>query len=101
MNSADRTCSLAGYSTFLESRETQMPPPIAIHRREGRLSEASVRALTSDLAATFGNKLVTSQAVREQHGHTLTWLANAPPDAVLFAESAGCLLYTSPSPRDS
>ena len=33
------------------------------------------------LAARFGNRLVTSQAVREQHGHTTTWLPNQPPDA--------------------
>lgn len=26
------------------------------------------------LAARFGNRLVTSLAVREQHGHTTTWL---------------------------
>ena len=32
------------------------------------------------LAARFGNRLITSQAVREQHGHTTTWLTNQPPD---------------------
>ena len=55
--------------------------------RQGGLAPATVEALTQALAARFGNRLVTSQAVREQHGHTLTWLANAPPDAVLFAET--------------
>ena len=40
----------------------------------------------SELAARFGNRLVTSQAVREQHGHTLTWIANQPPDAVIFPQ---------------
>ena len=39
------------------------------------------------LAARFGNRLVTSQAVREQHGHTTTWIANQPPDAVVFPET--------------
>jgi D-lactate dehydrogenase (cytochrome) len=39
------------------------------------------------LLARFGNKVATSQAVREQHGHTTTWLANQPPDAVVFAAS--------------
>jgi D-lactate dehydrogenase (cytochrome) len=38
------------------------------------------------LAARFGNRLITSQAVREQHGHTTTWLANQPPDAVVMAQ---------------
>ncbi len=58
-----------------------------IRRREGPLSPETVRALVGDLNARFGNRIVTSQAVREQHGHTVTWLPNAPPDAVLFAES--------------
>jgi D-lactate dehydrogenase (cytochrome) len=39
------------------------------------------------LLARFGNKVATSQAVREQHGHTTTWIANQPPDAVVFAAS--------------
>ena len=38
------------------------------------------------LAARFGNRLITSQAVREQHGHTTTWLATQPPDAVVMAQ---------------
>jgi D-lactate dehydrogenase (cytochrome) len=65
------------------------PPRLATHlrRREGRLPPTAVDALTRDLAARFGNKLVTAQAVREQHGHTLTWTANQPPDAVVFVET--------------
>jgi D-lactate dehydrogenase (cytochrome) len=39
------------------------------------------------LAARFGNLLVTSQAVREQHGHTTTWIDTQPPDAVVFPQS--------------
>src|SRR5947199_6750727 len=31
------------------------------------------------LAAKFGNRLVTSRAVREQHGNTITWIENQPP----------------------
>ncbi len=38
------------------------------------------------LAARFGNRLITSLAVREQHGHTTTWLPNQPPDAVVMAQ---------------
>jgi D-lactate dehydrogenase (cytochrome) len=60
---------------------------LSVRRREGPLSPQTVAALTADLTAHFGNKIATSQAVREQHGHTTTWIANAPPDAVLFAES--------------
>lgn len=29
----------------------------------------------------------TSEALRRQHAHTLTWLANQPPDAVVFIEN--------------
>src|SRR5246500_2332635 len=38
------------------------------------------------LAARFDNRLVTSQAVRDQHAHTTTWLANQPPDGVVMAQ---------------
>jgi D-lactate dehydrogenase (cytochrome) len=62
-------------------------PSAYLRKRHGGLERASVGALIQALAARFGNKVVTSQAVREQHGHTLTWLTNAPPDAVLYAES--------------
>jgi D-lactate dehydrogenase (cytochrome) len=47
----------------------------------------AVSGAIGDLAAAFGNRLVTSQAVREQHGHTTTWIPNQPPDAVVFPQS--------------
>lgn len=50
-------------------------------------SPQAVAALTQALAALFGNRLVTSLAVRQQHGHTLTWIPNQPPDAVVYPES--------------
>jgi D-lactate dehydrogenase (cytochrome) len=53
-----------------------------------RNSEA-VAAAIGALAARFGNRLVTSQAVREQHANTTTWIPNEPPDAVLFPQSTG------------
>jgi D-lactate dehydrogenase (cytochrome) len=37
------------------------------------------------LTARFGNRLITSQAVREQHAHTTTWLPSQPPDGVVMA----------------
>jgi D-lactate dehydrogenase (cytochrome) len=52
-------------------------------QRDPKAVEAAVRAL----AARFGNRLVTSQAVREQHGNTVTWIENQPPDAVVFPQS--------------
>jgi D-lactate dehydrogenase (cytochrome) len=44
-------------------------------------------ALIAALAPRYGNRLVTSQAVRAQHGHTTTWIANQPPDAVVFPQA--------------
>jgi D-lactate dehydrogenase (cytochrome) len=46
----------------------------------------AVAAAVEKLAARFGNRLVASQAVREQHAHTTTWLQPQPPDAVVFAQ---------------
>jgi D-lactate dehydrogenase (cytochrome) len=46
----------------------------------------AVDAAIAALAARYGNRLVTSQAVREQHGHTTTWIDNQPPDAVVFPQ---------------
>jgi D-lactate dehydrogenase (cytochrome) len=48
---------------------------------------AAIDKAIADLAAAFGNRLVTSQAVREQHGNTLTWVPNQPPDAVVFPQT--------------
>src|SRR4051795_6471333 len=53
-------------------------------RRDPKAIAAAVGALT----ARFGNRVVTSQAVREQHGNTVTWIENQPPDAVVFPQSA-------------
>jgi len=50
-------------------------------------NEAGLAAALPILAARFGDRFSVSDAVRRQHGHTLTWLANQPPDAVIFAES--------------
>ena len=41
----------------------------------------------SALAARFGDRFAASEAMRSQHGHTLSWIPNEPPNAVIFAES--------------
>jgi D-lactate dehydrogenase (cytochrome) len=53
-----------------------LPEPQAIER--------AVRALL----ARFGNQVATSEAVRQQHANTTTWITNQPPDAVVYATSA-------------
>ncbi len=57
--------------------------------RLGRRDPGAVAAAVAALAARFGNRLVTSQAVREQHANTTTWIANQPPDAVVFPQATG------------
>jgi D-lactate dehydrogenase (cytochrome) len=52
-----------------------------------RSTAESKRALFTHLAARFGERFSLSQALREQHANTLTWLKREPPDAVLFAET--------------
>ena len=44
-------------------------------------------ALFAQLSARFGGRFSRSEALREQHANTLTWLRVQPPDAVLFAET--------------
>ena len=44
-------------------------------------------AVIAALAVRYGNRLATSRALREQHGHTTTWIENQPPDAVVFPQS--------------
>ncbi len=50
-------------------------------------AHAATELALAELAAAFGNRLVTSQAVREQHANTTTWIAPEPPDAVVFPQS--------------
>jgi D-lactate dehydrogenase (cytochrome) len=64
-------------------QDDEMADASTAQRGDPRAIEAAIRALT----ARFGNRLVTSQAVREQHGNTVTWIENQPPDAVAFPQS--------------
>src|SRR5664279_3792578 len=67
---------MAGAATANKNATVQARDPAAI--------AAAITALT----AAFGNRVVTSQAVREQHGNTLTWVPNQPPDAVVYPQNA-------------
>jgi D-lactate dehydrogenase (cytochrome) len=55
-------------------------------QREAR-DRTAVDAVISKLTQKFGNRLVTSRAVREQHANTVTWIDNQPPDAVVFPQA--------------
>ena len=41
------------------------------------------------LRQRFGDRLQTGEAIRRQHGHTLTWIPNQPPDAVIWPVTTG------------
>ena len=53
-----------------------------------RPAPESVTAVVRALAEAFGNRFSANATVRAQHAHTLTWGANEPPDAVVFAQDA-------------
>jgi D-lactate dehydrogenase (cytochrome) len=52
-----------------------------------RPSNETIADLTAELNKRFGNRVVTSLAVRQQHANTLTWVENQPPDLVVFPQT--------------
>ena len=60
-----------------ERRETQSGRLMALVEAPQRSTQErkAADAVIAALAPRYGNRLVTSQAVREQHGHTTTWIA--------------------------
>ena len=80
-NMVIRTAGEETAKTIAQAKENKGARSLYVARKPG--SEAAIRAL----AQRFGNRLVTSQAVRAQHGNTTTWIANEPPDAVVFPQS--------------
>ncbi|QJF52313.1 FAD-binding oxidoreductase [Roseobacter ponti] len=50
-------------------------------------NETGIRTVIDVLKQQFGERLQTGRAVREQHGHTTTWIENQAPDAVVFPTS--------------
>lgn len=49
--------------------------------------KAGIETMISVLKQRFGERVQTGEAIREQHGHTLTWIPNQPPDAVVWPEN--------------
>jgi len=50
-------------------------------------NDEGIAAACEILAGRFGERMSRSRSMREQHAHTMTWLANQPPDAVIFAQT--------------
>ena len=49
--------------------------------------KGSISAAIAELKDLFGDRLATALIVRQQHGCTVTWHDNQPPDAVVFPNS--------------
>lgn len=47
-------------------------------------NEPGISAVVGILKQQFGERCQTGQSIREQHGHTTTWIDNQAPDAVIF-----------------
>ncbi len=50
-------------------------------------NEEGIAAVLGVLKQRFGEKCQTGESMREQHGHTTTWIKNQVPDAVVFPKS--------------
>ncbi|MFK7752605.1 MAG: FAD-binding oxidoreductase [Sedimentitalea sp.] len=50
-------------------------------------NETGIETALGVLKQRFGDRFHTSQAMREQHGHTTTWIENQAPDGVVFPHS--------------
>ena len=50
--------------------------------------EAAIEAVCNCLKDQFGDRFSTGAALREQHGHTTTWLKTQAPDGVVFVQTS-------------
>jgi D-lactate dehydrogenase (cytochrome) len=50
-------------------------------------NETGIATVLGILKQQFAEQFQTGQAIREQHGHTTTWIKTQAPDAVIFARS--------------
>ena len=51
-------------------------------------NETGIETVLGVLKQQFGERFQTDTSMREQHGHTTTWIENQPPDAVIFPGSS-------------
>ncbi|OAN77041.1 lactate dehydrogenase [Sulfitobacter sp. EhC04] len=50
-------------------------------------NEDGIGSVLGVLKQRFGERFQTGLSIREQHGHTTTWIENQMPDGVVFAQS--------------
>src|SRR6516164_8719262 len=80
-----RSDTYISFATVAQNREEPYVATTTIQDLK-RPEPQALASTLEQLAARFGNRLITSQAVREQHAHTTTWLPSQPPDAVVMAQ---------------
>jgi D-lactate dehydrogenase (cytochrome) len=68
-----------------EGEAFDMAVEVAVNRVQR--NEAGLSLALPILAQRFGDRFTRSEALRRQHGHTTSWLATQPPDAVIFPQS--------------
>src|SRR6476469_7049115 len=51
-------------------------------------NEEAVATVLGVLKQRFGERFQTGQSIREQHGHTTTYIPNQAPDGVAFPDTA-------------
>ncbi len=56
--------------------------------RAGSRNETGIDTAKAQLAARFGDRFQTGEAIRAQHAHTTTYIPAQLPDGVVFPESA-------------
>ena len=70
---------LPGLGAWADESEPPPPPPAPRSR--------DLAAALEELEQRFGNRFTLNEAIRQQHGHTLTWTASEPPDAVVYPQT--------------
>ncbi|KUJ76197.1 lactate dehydrogenase [Ruegeria marisrubri] len=50
-------------------------------------NDSGIETVIGILKQRFADRLQTGESIRQQHGHTTTWINNQPPDAVVFPRS--------------
>jgi D-lactate dehydrogenase (cytochrome) len=71
-----------GHLSITTGSEASMNAPHAAVRQKA--TDAVLASLQAELSRRLGDRVATSAAVREQHGHSLTWVKNQPPDIVVY-----------------
>lgn len=69
------------------AHEIFFPGVFAMSALLARAPASALTAAIGELQALFGNRAVTSEAIRRQHAHTLTRLPLQPPDVVVYPQT--------------